>query len=60
MNKVKGRQPHYWISGQDSVNQMGMIDMAYKENGLGLRPSYSFTQVVVQGILTLEQPGMDR
>ena len=42
VNRVKGRQTQYWISGQDSVNQMRMIDMAYKKSGPGLRPTSSF------------------
>ncbi|KAF4636108.1 hypothetical protein G7Y89_g1969 [Cudoniella acicularis] len=42
VNRVKGRQTQYWISGEDSVNQMKMIDMAYEKSGLGLRPTSSF------------------
>jgi hypothetical protein len=37
VNRVKGRQTQYWISKEDSVNQMKMIDMAYEKSGLGLR-----------------------
>ncbi|KAL4812492.1 hypothetical protein BDW67DRAFT_178635 [Aspergillus spinulosporus] len=38
VNKVKGRPTQYWISGEDSIKQMRMIDMAYEKNGLGPRP----------------------
>lgn len=41
-NRVKGRQTHYWVDGEDSLNQMKMIDMAYEKSGLGLRPTSSF------------------
>lgn len=42
VNRVKGRPTQYWVSGEDSVNQMKMIDMAYEKSGLGLRPTSSF------------------
>lgn len=42
VNRVKGRQTHYWVSGEDSINQMRMVDMAYERSGLGLRPTSSF------------------
>jgi predicted dehydrogenase len=42
VNKVKGRNTHVWISGEDSIAQMKMIDMAYTKSGLGLRPTSSF------------------
>jgi predicted dehydrogenase len=42
VNRVKGRQTQYWVSGEDSVNQMKMIYMAYEKSGLGLRPTSSF------------------
>ncbi|KAH8701827.1 putative oxidoreductase [Talaromyces proteolyticus] len=42
VNRVKGRKTQYWVGGEDSFNQMKMIDMAYKKSGLGLRPTSSF------------------
>lgn len=42
VNRVKGRSTQYWISGEDSVKQMKMVDMAYEKSGLGLRPTSSF------------------
>ena len=43
VNRVKSRQTQYWISGEDSVKQMTMIDMAYEKSGLGLRPTSLFS-----------------
>ncbi|PKY04094.1 NAD(P)-binding protein [Aspergillus campestris IBT 28561] len=42
VNKVKGRETQHWISGEDSIAQMKMIDMAYEKSGLGPRPTSSF------------------
>ncbi|KAK9240400.1 putative oxidoreductase [Lipomyces kononenkoae] len=42
VNRVKGRPTQFWVSGQDSINQMKMVDMAYDKSGLGLRPTSSF------------------
>ena len=42
VNRVKGRPTQYWVTEEDSVNQMEMIDMAYRKSGLGLRPTSSF------------------
>ncbi|KAK4224393.1 hypothetical protein QBC38DRAFT_485617 [Podospora fimiseda] len=42
VNKVKGRPTQFWVSGEDSLNQMKMLDMAYLKSGLGLRPTSSF------------------
>ena len=42
VNRVKGRPTQYWVEGQDSWDQMKMIDMAYKKSGLGLRPTSEF------------------
>ncbi|PYH88055.1 putative oxidoreductase [Aspergillus ellipticus CBS 707.79] len=39
VNRVKGRPTQYWVEGQDSWNQMKMIDMAYEKSGLGVRPT---------------------
>ncbi|KAI5206101.1 hypothetical protein E4T39_02622 [Aureobasidium subglaciale] len=42
VNKVRGREVQTWISGEDSIAQMEMIDMAYEKSGLGARPGSSF------------------
>ncbi|KAB5530302.1 putative oxidoreductase [Coniochaeta sp. 2T2.1] len=42
VNRVKGRETRYFITGEDSVNQARMIDMAYVKSGLGLRPTSEF------------------
>ncbi|KAK3369496.1 putative oxidoreductase [Lasiosphaeria ovina] len=42
VNRVKGRRTQFWISGEDSINQMRMLDMAYEKSGLGLRPMSEF------------------
>ncbi|KUM65539.1 hypothetical protein ACN42_g1534 [Penicillium freii] len=42
VNRVKGRPTQYWVEGQDSWDQMKMIDMAYEKSGLGLRPTSEF------------------
>jgi predicted dehydrogenase len=38
VNRIKGRETQEWVSGEDSINQMKMLDMAYEKSGLGLRP----------------------
>jgi len=43
VNKIRGRETQHWITGQDSIAQMRMIDMAYEKSGLGPRPSSSFS-----------------
>ncbi|KAI1133269.1 putative oxidoreductase [Nemania abortiva] len=42
VNRVKGRKTQTWISQEDSINNMKMIDMAYVKSGLGPRPSSGF------------------
>lgn len=42
VNRVKGRETQFWVDGQDSINQMKMLDMAYDKSGLGLRPTSEF------------------
>ncbi|KAJ6109451.1 Oxidoreductase N-terminal [Penicillium sp. IBT 16267x] len=42
VNRVKGRPTQYCVGGQDSWNQMKMIDLAYEKSGLGLRPTSEF------------------
>lgn len=42
VNRVKGRDTRYWISREDSINQMKMLDMAYEKSGLGVRPTGNY------------------
>lgn len=42
VNRVKGRKTQYWVTGEDSIQQMRMVDMAYEKSGLGLRPTSTF------------------
>ncbi|TVY58513.1 putative oxidoreductase [Lachnellula cervina] len=42
VNKIKGRKTQFWIPGEDSIDQMKMVDMAYEKSGLGLRPTSTF------------------
>ncbi|KAK3988688.1 hypothetical protein QBC44DRAFT_292315 [Cladorrhinum sp. PSN332] len=42
VNKIKGRETQFWVSGEDSLKQMKMVDMAYEKSGLGLRPTSNF------------------
>jgi len=39
VNKIRGRKTQHWVTAEDSVAQMKMIDMAYEKSGLGLRPT---------------------
>jgi predicted dehydrogenase len=42
VKKVKGQQPRVWITGDDSIKQMEMIDMTYEKAGLKARPNSGF------------------
>ncbi|KAJ3528545.1 hypothetical protein NM688_g7985 [Phlebia brevispora] len=42
VNKVKGRKPQTWITGDDAVANMGGIEKVYEKSGLGLRPASEF------------------
>ncbi|KAI4206917.1 MAG: hypothetical protein LQ346_000859 [Caloplaca aetnensis] len=42
VNRIKGRKTQHWVSAEDSIAQMKMIDMAYQKSGLGLRPTSTF------------------
>jgi hypothetical protein len=43
VNRIKGREGSgLWMDGEDSVNQMAVIDSAYEKAGLPLRPTSSF------------------
>lgn len=42
VNRVKGRKTQHWVSGEDSIAQVKMLDMAYEKSGLGLRPTSTY------------------
>ena len=43
VDRVKGRKgTGVWMDGEDSINQMAMIDSAYEKAGLPLRPSSAY------------------
>ena len=42
VNRIKGSETQYWVTGEDSIKQMRMVDMAYEKSGLGLRPTSSY------------------
>ncbi|KAK2467342.1 hypothetical protein APHAL10511_000577 [Amanita phalloides] len=37
VDKLRGREPVWWVSGEDSIAQMETIDSLYKKSGLSLR-----------------------
>jgi hypothetical protein len=42
VNKIKGREgTGIWMSAEDSISQMEMIDSAYEKAGMAIRPSRS-------------------
>ncbi|KAL8923177.1 MAG: hypothetical protein Q9208_004740 [Pyrenodesmia sp. 3 TL-2023] len=42
VNRINGRKTQHWVTAEDSVAQMKMIDMAYEKSGLGLRPTSAY------------------
>ncbi|KZO95415.1 NAD(P)-binding protein [Calocera viscosa TUFC12733] len=42
VDKVQGRVPQHWISGEDTVGNMRCVDMVYEKSGLGVRPESAF------------------
>lgn len=42
VNRIKGRKTQHWVTAEDSIAQMKMIDMAYEKSGLGLRPTSAY------------------
>ncbi|THH17195.1 hypothetical protein EW146_g3574 [Bondarzewia mesenterica] len=42
VDKLRGRTPKHWITGQSSIDQMRSIDMVYMKAGLPLRPTTSY------------------
>lgn len=48
INKIKGRPTQTWISREDSIGQMKMLDMAYKKSGLGIRPTSAYVNEIAK------------
>jgi len=42
VDKVKGREPHSWLPGDDSIINMQVIEDVYAKSGLGSRPKSEF------------------
>ncbi|KAJ6581833.1 hypothetical protein B0H19DRAFT_518190 [Mycena capillaripes] len=42
VNKVKGRTPHAWITKEDSIKNMEVIESVYAKTGLGSRPKSDY------------------
>ncbi|EJD42076.1 NAD(P)-binding protein [Auricularia subglabra TFB-10046 SS5] len=42
VDKVRGREPHYWMEGDDSVKQMEAVEQIYEKMELGVRPKSSY------------------
>ncbi|KZO95416.1 NAD(P)-binding protein [Calocera viscosa TUFC12733] len=42
VDKVKGREPQHWITGEDTVGNMRAVQMVYEKSGLGARPESDF------------------
>lgn len=39
VDKLRGKHPVWWITGEESVQQMKTIDQVYRKSGLPLRPT---------------------
>lgn len=44
VNRIKGRKTQEWVTAEDSIAQMKMVDMAYEKSGLGARPTRSYRE----------------
>ncbi|KAJ7781863.1 NAD(P)-binding protein [Mycena maculata] len=42
INKVKGRPPHVWVTKEDSIKNMEVIESVYAKSGLGSRPKSEY------------------
>jgi len=42
VDRVRGREPQTWVSGEDSVAQMAAVEKIYEKAGLPPRPTSSF------------------
>jgi predicted dehydrogenase len=38
VSKLKGKEPAFWVTGEESINQMKSIDAIYEKAGLPVRP----------------------
>jgi len=42
VDKVRGREPHFWYTPEDSIKQMELVEQVYAKAGLPSRPGSSF------------------
>ncbi|KAJ7224058.1 NAD(P)-binding protein [Mycena pura] len=42
VNKVKGRAPHAWVTKEDSISNMEVVESVYAKSGLGSRPTSDY------------------
>ncbi|KAJ6514886.1 NAD(P)-binding protein [Mycena vitilis] len=42
VNKVQGRTPHAWVTKEDSIKNMEVIESVYAKSGLGSRPKSDY------------------
>ncbi|KAF8216887.1 NAD(P)-binding protein [Mycena galopus ATCC 62051] len=42
VNKVKGRTPHAWVTKEDSIKNMEVVESVYAKSGLGSRPKSEY------------------
>ena len=42
VDRVRGREPVFWVDNEDSVMQMRTIDEVYRKSGLPTRPTSAF------------------
>ncbi|KAJ7491932.1 NAD(P)-binding protein [Mycena latifolia] len=47
VNKVKGRTPHAWVTKEDSIKNMEVIESVYAKSGLGSRPKSDFIPALI-------------
>ncbi|KZW02290.1 NAD(P)-binding protein [Exidia glandulosa HHB12029] len=43
VDKIRGREPDYWMSAEDSIKQMEAVEMIYRKSGMGVRPASTYT-----------------
>ena len=42
VNKIKGHETQAWVTSDNSIAQMKMLDMAYEKSGLGIQPTSKY------------------
>jgi len=42
IDKVRGREPHAWVTEEDSIGNLEWVEKVYEKSGLGLRPASTF------------------